>query len=288
MSIYVAISPDDLERLAPLINLFFQQALDLNTRELPEQNPALKYKCLLLADEFTAMGRVGILAKGISYIAGYGLRMLPIIQSPSQLREVYGADTAETFIENHALRIIFAPKNIRVAKEISDTLGTCTVKNKSRSRALVGRASRSVNTSDHSRPLLLPQEVMQIGQQSAILIMEYCLPIRCRRIVWYKDPLFRERGNGRDGIRWTTPEVPLIDPDRRVKGEIQFSPSALSDADKTIVERPITAEDIERIDDLDLENFSCDFSTIEIPKDDISDEAMDGLVNQFFNQLATA
>lgn len=287
MSIYVAISPDDLERLAPLINLFFQQTLDLNTRELPEQNPALKYKCLLLADEFTAMGRVGILAKGISYIAGYGLRMLPIIQSPSQLREVYGADTAETFIENHALRIIFAPKNIRVAKELSDTLGTYTVKNKSRSRALVGRASRSINTSDHSRALLLPQEVMQIGQKSAILIMEYCLPIRCRRIIWYKDPLFRERGNGRDGIRWTSPDVPLIDPDRRVKGEIQFSPSALNEADKTMVERPITVEDIERIDELDLENFSCDFSTIEIPKDDISDEAMDGLVNQFFTQLAT-
>jgi type IV secretion system protein VirD4 len=39
---------------------------------------------------------------------------------------------------------------------------------------------------------------------------------------------------------------------------------------------------------MNLENFSCDFSQIEIPKDDISDEAMDGLVNQFFAQLATA
>jgi type IV secretion system protein VirD4 len=268
--------------------LFFQQALDLNTRELPEQNPELKFKCLLLADEFTAMGRVGILTKGISYIAGYGLRMLPIIQSPSQLREVYGADIAETFVENHALRIIFAPKNIRVAKEISDTLGTTTVKNKSRSRALVGRASRSVNTSDHSRALLLPQEVMQMGKMSAILIMEYCLPIKCRRIIWYKDPLFKERGNGRDGVRWASPEVPEIDPDRRVKGKIQFTPSKLNQAAKTVVERPITVEDIERIDEMDLANFSCDFSQIEIPKDEISDEAMDGLVNQFFTQLATA
>ncbi|MGL6349386.1 MAG: type IV secretory system conjugative DNA transfer family protein, partial [Aeromonas sp.] len=114
MSVYVGITPDDLDRLAPLINLFFQQVIDLNTRELPEQNPDLKHSCLLLMDEFTAMGKVGILSKGISYIAGYGLRMLPIIQSPAQLRETYGADAAETFIDNHALQIVFAPKNIKV------------------------------------------------------------------------------------------------------------------------------------------------------------------------------
>lgn len=285
MSIYVAISPDDLDRLAPLVNLFFQQVLDLNTRELPEQNPELKYQCLLLADEFTAMGKVGILAKGISYIAGYGLRMLPIIQSPSQLRDVYGADTAETFIENHALRIIFPPKNIKVAKEISDTLGTTTVKNKTRSRSLVGRPSRSVNVSDHSRPLLLPQEVMQIGRNSAILISEYCPPVKCRRIIWYKDPVFRQRGNGRDGVHWPSPKVPLIDPSRITTGKIQFTPSSLAAA-RLPVERPITAEDIGRIDEIDLDRFSCDFSDIEIPKEEISDEAMDGIVNQFFAKFA--
>ena len=41
MSIYLEITPDDLERMAPLLNLFFQQVVDLNTRELPEQNPKL-------------------------------------------------------------------------------------------------------------------------------------------------------------------------------------------------------------------------------------------------------
>ncbi|MGE4492126.1 MAG: type IV secretory system conjugative DNA transfer family protein [Syntrophotalea sp.] len=286
MSIYVAISPDDLDRLAPLINLFFQQVLDLNTRELPEQNPELRHQCLLLADEFTAMGKVGILTKGISYIAGYGLRMLPIIQSPSQLREVYGADTAETFIENHAMRIIFAPKNIKVAKEISDTLGTTTVKNRSRNRTLVGKAHRSINTSEHSRALLLPQEVMQVDKKSAILLMEYCPPIKCRRIVWYKDPVFKERGNGRDGVRWTSPIVPEIDPERRVKGKVQSVFPQLNQTTEAVVERPITVRDIERIDTMDMENFSCDFSQIEIPNNDISDKTMDGLVNQFFGCLA--
>ncbi|ELR7144461.1 type IV secretory system conjugative DNA transfer family protein [Escherichia coli] len=291
MSVYVGITPDDLDRLAPLINLFFQQVIDLNTRELPEQNPDLKHSCLLLMDEFTAMGKVGILSKGISYIAGYGLRMLPIIQSPAQLRETYGADAAETFIDNHALQIVFAPKNIKVAKEISDSLGTKTVKNKSRSRQLTGKTSRSENASDTGRALLMPQEVKQIGQKAEILLLENCPPIKCSKITWYADQTFNERGNGRDGVKYPSPAVPLVDPNNRPKGEVSFHSNKIEDAEtseKTVVERDITVADIENIDNLNLDDFSCDFSKIEIPEGSISDDAMDDLVSQFFNGLAEA
>jgi type IV secretion system protein VirD4 len=55
---------------------------------------------------------------------------------------------------------------------------------------------------------------------------------------------------------------------------------------EAVVERPITVGDIEQIDTMDMESFSCDFSQIEIPNDYISDKTMDGLVNQFFGCLA--
>jgi type IV secretion system protein VirD4 len=149
----------------------------------------------------------------------------------------------------------------------------------------VGKASRSVNTSETGRALLLPQEIIQIGKRAELLIMENCPPIKCQKITWYKDPLFKERGNGRDGMRCVTPKVPRIDPNARVKGEIQFTPSTLSQGAKTVVERPVTAQDIEKIDTLDLENFNCDFSKVEVPKGEISDAEMDHLVNQFFSGL---
>lgn len=34
-----------------------------NTKELPEQNPELKYQCLILLDEFTSMGKSKLLKK---------------------------------------------------------------------------------------------------------------------------------------------------------------------------------------------------------------------------------
>ncbi len=288
MSIYVGISPDDLDRLSPLINLFFQQAVDLNTRDLPEDNPELKYQCLLLADEFTAMGKVGVLAKGISYIAGYGLRMLPIIQSPAQLREVYGAESAESFIDNHAIRIVFPPKNIKTAKEISDTLGTTTVKNKSKGKSrptdIFGKSSLSTNTSQLARALMLPQEIMQMAEEKCILILENSKPILCDKIKWYDDPIFAKRGNGRGEVNWPAPLISKINPETLQRGKIDFNMDS-EQTDKPNVERAIEVEDFK---DIELENFSCDFSGIEIPQGEISDSQIEEITSQFMNTIQPA
>ena len=55
------------------------------TRYADRQNPALKYQCLLVLNEFTAMGRVAVFAKALGYLAGYNLRCLTVIQAGSQL-----------------------------------------------------------------------------------------------------------------------------------------------------------------------------------------------------------
>lgn len=125
----------------------------MNTRELPNQNPAYTQTCLLLMDEFTAIGKIGILSKGISYIAGYGLRMMPIIQSPAQLVEVYGKDAAQTFTTNHALNIIYPPKasETQTARDISEWLGYQTVKGQSESRSKVWFSKKSASLSVSGR-----------------------------------------------------------------------------------------------------------------------------------------
>lgn len=197
ISIYVGITPDNLERLTPLVNLFFQQLIDLNTRVLPSQDKDLKYTCLLLMDEFTAIGKINILSKGISFIAGYGLRMMPIIQSASQLTDVYGKDAALTFTTNHALNIVFPPKasDLQATKDISEWLGYTTVKGKSVSRgtAIFSKRNKSESTSDQRRALLLPQEVAALGQDTAIIILENTPPIKAQKAVYFKDSAFIER-----------------------------------------------------------------------------------------------
>src|SRR5258708_40185326 len=146
--------------MAPLLNLFFQQVVDLNTRELPEQNPKLNRKVLLLLDEFPALGNVNVLAKSVAFIAGYGIRLLTVVQSPAQLRAIYGIDAARNFMTNHAVEVVFAPKEQDVANELSERIGYDTGKARSHSgpKGLAMR-SASQTISEHRRALMLPQEL---------------------------------------------------------------------------------------------------------------------------------
>jgi len=194
ISIYLAVTPDNLDRLAPLLNLFFQQVVDLNARELPEHNPAHSRQLLLLLDEFPSLGHVGVLAKSVAFIAGYGVRLLTVLQSPSQLRAIYGADEAKNFLTNHAVEIVFTPKEHDVAVELSERFGTQTVEAKSRSRPWgFSNRSRSETISDHRRPLLLPQELKLTPKAKAFVLMAGVPPILADKLVYYEDRRFTAR-----------------------------------------------------------------------------------------------
>jgi type IV secretion system protein VirD4 len=199
LSIYVCVQPDDLHRLRPVLSMFFQQTIGLQTQQLPEHNPALKYQVLMLLNEFTALGKIPIVAESMSYMPGYNVRVLLVIQAPSQLREVYGVFAAETMLKSVAVRIAFAPKDYSDAKELSDELGFTTVRVRSDSRPAFmawnrqsGR-QRSSTYSQAPRALLLPQEVKEIGNDQALIFCEGVRPIRCTKVRYYNDRQFRKR-----------------------------------------------------------------------------------------------
>ncbi|HEY8096962.1 MAG TPA: type IV secretory system conjugative DNA transfer family protein [Methylobacter sp.] len=203
MTIYIVISPPKLPVAAALINVFFSQLVSVNTKKLPEQDPRLKYQCLLLLDEFTAIGKVQILAKAVSYIAGYNIRLLPIIQSVSQLEEVYGKETARTFVVNHAVKIVYPPRDQEDAEQCSKELGTYTKKavstGTSKPRGLMsksGSTSDSQNISESSRALLLPQELKDMAREDpprALFFYEKTRVILGYKIRYYLDPVFTSR-----------------------------------------------------------------------------------------------
>ena len=199
LSIYVGVNPDDLHRLRPVLALFFQQAIGLQTRTLPEHDPTLTRQVLMLLDEFTALGRIPIIAESISYLPGYNVRVLLVIQTPAQLREVYGVNAAETMLKSLAARIVFAPKDVSDAREISDELGNTTINVRTLSKPALdfsdakGRRHRSVSISEQRRALLLPQEVKALGNDHAIIFYEGLRPIRCKKIRYFQDKRFAQR-----------------------------------------------------------------------------------------------
>lgn len=193
MTIYVGINPNDFEKFKRLINLFFSQLISVNTEELPEDNEALKYQCLLLIDEFGAMGKVDIIQTGVAYIAGYNLRLLLIFQNLSQLNELYTVDGARTLSTNFDCQIIYPPRDQKDATDFSDMIGYETYKSSSinRNRGQMGNSSESI--SDQRRALLLPQELTTMDDSKCVISLRSTKPILGKKIIYYADPVFKQR-----------------------------------------------------------------------------------------------
>ncbi len=284
LSIYVGVNPDDLHRLRPVLSLFFQQAIGLQTRTLPEHDRTLTHQVLMLLDEFTALGRIPIIAESISYLPGYNVRVLLVIQTPAQLREVYGVNGAETMLKTLAARIVFAPKDFPDAREISDELGFTTVKVKTLSKPLFdfsdsrGRRPRSVNISEQRRALMLPQEVKALRTDQAIIFYEGLRPIRCRKIRYFEDRRFRARLLP-PPARAAPPAEALLraPPVGHPCGRMSSAPAPASSEDPVTLPLPIdgdisapvreaTVDDLERLDSLTLDDFGADFSQVKVPE----------------------
>jgi type IV secretion system protein VirD4 len=192
MSIYLGVSPDELDRVAPLYNLLFQQLIDMNVRDLPGTDTPLQV--LVILDEFARIGRAQVIASAFSYVAGYGIRLLPVIQSRSQLRAVYGEHVANEIVANCGVEVAFTPKELRVANELSERIGYVGQESVTKSLTIHGiLANRSKSMSDQRRALLLPQELMQFPEGKLLLLRGGIPPIHGDKIRFYADGLFRSR-----------------------------------------------------------------------------------------------
>ena len=311
MSVYQGVAPKDVHRLQPLLNLFFQQAIALQTDQLPEQNPALKYQVLMLLDEFPAIGRIPILAEASGFLPGYNVRPLLIMQTPAQLRQVYGEDGARTLLKTLAGRVYFQPKDMEDAEEISRELGFTTVKVKTHSKPLWGLSNgktgrqRSVSVSEQRRPLMLPQEVRSLGKLREIVFTEDTPPILCRKIRYYRVAALRNR------LR-KPPLVPAITLRRsadhpphesgaRMLEPVESSkvsgPNARSDtlqeatdsggAGTSLRVHEASVEDVDRADTLTLQDFETDFSRVDIPEAEgpLTTEQLQTAVTNFLDTL---
>ena len=308
MSIYLGVMPKDLHRLQPLVNLFFQQAIALQTDELPEHNPRLAHPVLMVLDEFPALGRIPIVAEASGFLPGYNVRTLMIMQTPAQLRQVYGEDGARTLLKTLAARIFFAPKDMDDAEEISRELGMTTVKVKTHSGPAwefsngKGARHRSVSVSEQRRPLMLPQEVRALGKERAIVLTEDAPPIRCRKIRYYRVPVLRdrirpppvvpavsiERGATRPGCIGT---AGVGTADQREGGAAAVQPAVEMEPAEagrgTLQMHEATVEDLEREESLTLEDFATDFSQVPIPDHEgpVSAGELDRAVEAFLETL---
>ncbi len=116
-TIYLVLPPQYLDKHARFLRLFVNLALQAAT-----EGRKGKHATLFLLDEFYALGRLQQLAKSAGVLAGYGVKLWPIIQNIGQVQELYPHNW-ETFLGNAGLWQAFAVNDAATAQYLAERLG---------------------------------------------------------------------------------------------------------------------------------------------------------------------
>ena len=198
ISFYIVIEPGDLQSLAPLIRILIIQCVTLLTPEIDysgNNKNAVKFKhrLLMLLDEFPSLGKMEILEKAIGYVAGYGMKMMLVVQSLDQLNKIYTKDNA--FISNCQTQIFYTANDNQTAEYISQTIGNKTIKSTSLSFSGGIFSSKNITESFQGVPLIRPEEVRRLSLDTILILNASKPPIKSKKILWFYDNRFNYKVN---------------------------------------------------------------------------------------------
>jgi type IV secretion system protein VirD4 len=208
MTIYVVVSPRDIGWTKPLLRLFFDQLINLNTDLTPQQDPSLKYQTLVMLDEFVRLERMDSLAHASQYTRGYGLRLAYVVQNKAQVSNIYGKDGMADIFGNLGAELIFGTNDQQVVADLEARLGDNTImvttRNRPRFLSWLNPAKQGESDHTHRRPLMLDQEVAMMAPDEQLILRPGMKPMKTNRVRWFTNPEFTTR------VR-PPPEIPRLD-----------------------------------------------------------------------------
>jgi type IV secretion system protein VirD4 len=193
-TVYIGLTPDNIQRLQPLMKIFYQQASQALSSRMPTKED--KYGVMFVMDEFPTLGKMDQFKTGIAYFRGYKVRLFLIIQDTQQLKGTYEEAGMNSFLANSTYRITFAANNVETANLISQLIGNKTVQQESLNKPRffdLNPGARSLHVSKVQRALLLPQEVINLPPDDQIMLIEASPPIKSKKIKYYQDKFFTKK-----------------------------------------------------------------------------------------------
>jgi type IV secretion system protein VirD4 len=167
-SIFVALPPDEIHHFAGWLRIIVRTVLNAKMALGVNQSGP---QTLCLLDEFPTLGRFKAIEESAGYMAGYGLKLVPIIQNIGQVRDLYQRNW-ETFLGNAGAIVAFGLNDLESETYVANRLGRIMVTETAHSRSAgansqaiggSGNAGESWNTSRHERPVRFPNEVHDLG-----------------------------------------------------------------------------------------------------------------------------
>lgn len=214
ISVYIVLPADRLNTHGRWLRLIVSMAITAMVRG--GNKP--KRPALFTLDEFAALGKLAIVEQAFGLMAGFGMQIHAILQDLSQLQDLY-KQRWQTFIGNAGVLQIFGTRDVLTAEYISKIAGMMTIEKISEAtgqkrkgtEGIFGEAPdpefRSMNDSLSGRALLMPEEVMRLGQNEQVIFLPSCQPILCGKVPYHLNARFFETdGTPRFRIHPNAPE----------------------------------------------------------------------------------
>ena len=222
-SIFLCVSPNDLEVIAPLIRLIFQQLVSILQRSMPDKDEV--HNVLFLLDEFKHLGKLEAIATAITTIAGYRGRFMFIIQSLSALTGAYEQHGKENFLSNTGIQVFMATADDETPQYISKAIGDQTHRQVNKSRDRTELWKENIQTSTQGSPLIRPEQIRLLDDATQIVLIKGQRPLKMPKVRFYADRILKKLYDAQEG---PLPEAPVqtYDPGVDVAPLAEPSPDA--------------------------------------------------------------
>ncbi len=190
-TVYLTVPEASLERLTPALGAVWTGLITGIIRHADATPAAGHHPLLLILDE---AGRIPIprLPGYLATLRSRGVTCLVYVQSFSQLTEQYGLDQAQSISNNCALHVYYQQHDATTAWAVSRRLGETSDYARGYGVAetgiIPGGGTTTESVIERPRPLLTPQEVMRLPDDTILVFYRGLRPLWVRRLDWREHP----------------------------------------------------------------------------------------------------
>ncbi len=196
ISLYLIIEYPEIERIAPMFRTIITFMIKKFSSGTTNANAVkLNNPCLFLLDEFPVLGYFPDIALNAGILAGYGVTFFIVSQSLNQIVDVYGEN--HPFLDHCKTIILYAPGNLKDARQFSETIGNRSVLldniSASGNKYQAGFNNISRSSQETQTSLINPDELMKLEFNRAIIFNQGMAPYKGKKVVYYEDPRFKTK-----------------------------------------------------------------------------------------------
>ncbi len=196
ISLYLIVPYNHIKRISPVFRMVITFMIKKFSGGTTNANAVrLKIPCLFLLDEFPVLGYFPDIALNAGILAGYGVTFFIVSQSLNQIVDVYGEN--HPFLDHCKTIILFAPGNLKDARQFSETIGNRSVLldniSSSGTKWQAGFSSISRSSQETQTSLVNPDELMKLDFSRCIVFNQAMPPYKGKKVVYYEDPRFKDK-----------------------------------------------------------------------------------------------